>query len=62
MGESIGGTDDESLERVAPIEAGAARSAGVGGQWPFGKVVGPVLLGPDDFAVLAAFVSLVDVT
>ena len=59
MREPVGGADDKSVERVAPVEAGSAGCSGIGGVWPFGEVGRPALLGiTDDFAV---FVTLVGV-
>ncbi len=52
MREPVGGADDKSVERVAPVEAGSTGGGGVGGVWSFGEVGRPALLGiTDDFAV-----------
>ena len=60
MREAIGGTDDESLEGVAPVETGAAGGRGrVVAVGTFSEVVGPVLFDADRVTV---FVGLVGVT
>jgi len=59
MGEPVGGADDEGVEGVAAVEAGAAGDGRVDGVRTLGEVVGPGVLSADDH--FTVFVTLVGV-